>query len=564
MRRNNGVAAWVVAVMVAVVALLGSPAAAHAEDAPADPGAKAAAQVLCRPLGFAPGWVQGTCTDAVAGVWSATVSVDTVCMVALGPASLALKGRCVDAVTPLMEQAKAAAASAAAAAGAVVDTAVKAAKFVANPAGVVDEWANAAAASASDLIGRVMVAASTSTAPDLTATWFRDLYAKALALGVVLLAVMLLLLSWDVARGRVEAAEWGHALMTLPGVGVAMMFTPAVGAVIVGATEQLAQVTARVAATQMGSFDVTATGWWAQLMTATAGTVPGGALVGLIVFILQVIGALSTLAGMILQKVGVYGVVVALGLGWGMWIHPRYRAKVRALWVLVVGLLLQKPIFFLLLAAAFAIMNNAFSGGVGTDPIGLLTGLMTVTVVLLTVGLAPWGLMRYASRLMPSGSETAQHGGGGHMSQSLLAGAAGGMSSVMAQRAYGMSMGGGPAGGSTGGGSTAGAGSGPGSSGGGAASSGGGVSPSWQARATGSVASPPAGAAAGSSGAAAAGGGAAAGAGRAAGTAAAGAATAGVAVGAQMAASAAQAGMQRARQLANEVTAEAGSGEEGR
>jgi len=387
-------------------------------------------------------------------------------------------------------QAASAAKAAVDAAGAAIGTAVAAVKFVANPAGVVDEWANANKSAAIDLTEQVMLKANAATASDFQAGWFTSYYAGAFALGLVVMAVMLLLLYHDVGRGKVAGDEFAEAMLKAPVVVVVMAFTPALTTMLAKATQTLADGIAGAAATQVGGFIGATGGWWAAFTGATAATIPGGSLVGLLVFGLMALGALSTLAGLVIQQFAGYLAVLVMGIGWGMWVHPIYRPKARRVWVFFVALMLQKPAFWLLLGAAFLVLNHT-PGVVSADPVAILTALMSIVMVLLMVGLAPWALLKYFAALMPGGNEH-QRGSGGHVTEAALAGAAGGVGSVMMQRAWSMGRDNG-GGGSTGAGATSTGGTGAAAGSGGATSAGGGAGAApWLARATGTGAGQPA------------------------------------------------------------------------
>jgi len=364
------------------------------------------------------------------------------------------------------------------------------------------------------------------------------------------MALMLLLLYHDVGRGKVAGDEFAEAMLKAPVVVVVMAFTPALTTMLAKATQTLADGIAGAAATQVGGFIGATGGWWAAFTGATAATIPGGSLVGLLVFGLMALGALSTLAGLVIQQFAGYLAVLVMGIGWGMWVHPIYRPKARRVWVFFVALMLQKPAFWLLLGAAFLVLNHT-PGVVSADPVAILTALMSIVMVLLMVGLAPWALLKYFAALMPGGNEH-QRGSGGHVTEAALAGAAGGVGSVMMQRAWSMGRDNG-GGGSTGAGATSTGGTGAAAGSGGATSAGGGAGAApWLARATGTGAGQPA--AGGRSGPAAVTGARTAGGG------------AGAAVGAAVPVIAAQAGMgavtgtvSRARRIAEE-----GGGDMGR
>lgn len=424
--------ALITAMLAAFTALTGPSASAAAAEQPS-PG-QAAAGVLCGPLGPLLDESQAAaCVAVVSQAWTTVdgIGAAAVCAVVLPGVAKVGVPVCVKVVEPLLGDAVAAAKAAASAA-------VTAAKFIANPADGFESLANHVKEGAASLVETVMVKAATAVSPmQLNSDWFRGYYAPAFGLGLVVLAVMLFMLYKDVGRGELEESDLASAIVHAPLVVLVMAFTPAVGSVLAGFADALAAATAKLAAPAISDFLVTDGSAWAAMSAVTAGVMPGGVLVPIVVFLCMMFGAFSTLMGIIAQSIGVYVSTVTLAIGWGMWVHPKWRPKVRKLLAFVISLMLQKAALWLVLGAIFTVLTNAFGPPSVTDGFSLLVALIGTATGLVMVGLAPWALLKYMP-LMPGGNEHRQ-ASGGHVTEAALGGVAGGVSSVMMQRAYSMS-----------------------------------------------------------------------------------------------------------------------------
>lgn len=418
--------------------LLVLPGHAQAAETPRVPGA-AAAGVICAPLTAAPipARVKKACLQKVEAGWPddpTTATAAAMCGVILGPLRM-LTPVCVKAVEPVFGKAV----SAAKAAAEVAQSAVKVAKFVANPSDGFEALANHMKEGATDMTESVMTKMNTSTSVELNATWFRNYYAGSFALGILVMAIMLFLLYRQVATGAVEEAELAKGLLNGPAVIVAMAFTPVVGQILSGGSTELANGTASWAAPQIGGFLGEEVGPWALLNAVTLGVIPGGTLVAIFTFGMMFLGSISVLAGFITQELGAYLATAALGVAWGMWVHPKWRSKVIRMVYFIISLLLQKALLWLILGAVFLVLNNEFEITSADDGWGVLVALMGSAIGLLLAGLSPWALAKYGP-LMPGGNEHKQSGGG-HMTESVVGGVAGGLGSVAMQRAFSMGRG---------------------------------------------------------------------------------------------------------------------------
>lgn len=436
MPRSKPIHVILAALLCLPMLLMATPAASAATPTPRTPGA-AAAGVICAPVtavGLIPDGVKKTCLREVEKAWPddpGTATAAVMCGAALGPFRV-LTPVCVKAVEPVMGKAV----SAAKAAAEVAQTAVKVAKFVANPSDGFEAMANHMKESATSLTETVMKKMNTSTTVELNATWFRNYYAGSFALGILVMALMLFLLYRQVASGAVEEAELAKGLLNGPAVIVAMAFTPVIGQFLSDASTQLANGTASWAAPQIGSYLGEEAGPWALLNAVTLGAVPGGIFVPIFMFGMMFLGSGSVLAGFVTQELGAYLSTGALGVAWGMWVHPKWRPKVTRLVYFIISLLLQKALLWLILGGVFLVLNNEFELTSAGDGFALLVALMGTAIGLLLAGLAPWSMLKYAP-LMPGGNEHKQSGGG-HMAEAVVGGVAGGLGSVAMQRAYSM------------------------------------------------------------------------------------------------------------------------------
>ena len=270
---------------------------------------------------------------------------------------------------------------------------------------------------------------TSTTSVDLGASWWQAEYARATGLGLIVMVVLLLLMVKDAAGGKISPDELAQSVLALAPIGVILMvFSPSIGLAVAMFSDALTNGIANYTAEGIGAFigEVSS-----SIYTITAAGLPGGAILGILLFGLMLLGSLATLVGFIVQEFAMYASAVALGIAWGMMIHPAWRGKTRKLLAFWLATALMKPTLMLTLGLAFAYLNTQLYDA--ADGFAMLTSLLSTGMILCLVGLSPWLLLKYIP-LLPSGNEYSQAPSGN--TAAALAGAAGGALSSAAMMRY--------------------------------------------------------------------------------------------------------------------------------
>ncbi|MFE2999310.1 hypothetical protein ACFXG4_30415 [Nocardia sp. NPDC059246] len=304
-------------------------------------------------------------------------------------------------------------------------------RFVADPQTVVDEWANAAKESAADLCGRVLTGMTHVGAFDPTSRWFLRWYAYSTGIGVVVMGLMTILALWrSAAKGETIKTIAGDLLGYGPAGVVMMLFAPMLADMLLGLSNLMSEAIARVSGPDMSAMVDNVVAFTDKL---NAPMLAGGPVVGLILFILLIAGLLGVFFGLLVHANGLPLLAVAAGIGFGMWVHPKWRPKALRPVLVFIGTVFSKPLLFLLLGVQTSLINATLT--TDTDPstggdIGVLTQLSMVTVAFIVVGLAPWSMLKYAP-LLPTRSDSAGFANSGSMLAGTLGGA--GSNAMMAR-----------------------------------------------------------------------------------------------------------------------------------
>lgn len=299
----------------------------------------------------------------------------------------------------------------------VVKTAEAVAEFAANPTDAFERLGNKVKETAVSLTQEVFSQAAKHTNASFSYVWFRKQYASAAGLGVLVLVVLLFIQAVQVAGGRISPQDFAHSVFIAAPTGILLMiFAPALGAILSQLVDALSESVGQLTGVEVGKFATTPT--WLMAAGVSHPALRGGLLVGIAVFTLMAIGSFAALVGMVLQEYGVYVVAVGLAIAWGMWVHPAWRAKTRKLVSFLLALMLMKPLFILLIGVSFAFLNSLAAPS--SDPFEVLFALVTIAVVLVVTGFAPWVLLKYAP-ILPGGNEWHQSGGGSTLAVSAVA-----------------------------------------------------------------------------------------------------------------------------------------------
>jgi hypothetical protein len=180
------------------------------------------------------------------------------------------------------------------------------------------------------------------------------------------------------------------------------VFAPAIGAVLGEAVNGL---TNGIAAWDAG-FLADAVAKLGLLGAVTSDQIPGGAFIGLLMFLFMIIGGFMVFVGLAMQSVALPMSAVVAGLAWGMWVHPKYRRKALKVPLVYLGVLFSKPLLFFLLGVIFALIDgNLNEPAMKEGGIALLAQIVLVVVALIIVGFAPFSLLRYAP-LLPTAADS--------------------------------------------------------------------------------------------------------------------------------------------------------------
>ncbi|WP_405132968.1 hypothetical protein [Nocardia sp. NBC_01388] len=298
-------------------------------------------------------------------------------------------------------------------------------RFIDNPQSVIDDWANSSKDSAVQLSSRVLDGLSSVGKFDPNADWFLHWYAMSTGIGVIVMGAMTLFALWRAAaKGETIKTISADLFGYMPAGVLLMLFAPMFATLLVSVANDGSDAITHASGPDMGQMITNL-----QLFTGklTASNLAGGVIVGLILFLLLIAGALAVYFGLLMHQVALPMLAVASGIGFGMWVHPQWRKKALRPVLLFIAIVFSKPLLFLLLATMTGLLNTALTGSGGDQQqLGSLGQLCLVVVAFLVVGLAPWTLLRYAP-LLPSRSDAAGFGQSG----SLMAGAVGGAGTAM-------------------------------------------------------------------------------------------------------------------------------------
>ncbi|MQY18955.1 hypothetical protein [Nocardia macrotermitis] len=307
----------------------------------------------------------------------------------------------------------------------VVHTSVDTARFVSDPQTTIDDWANAAKSSAVDLSTRVLDGLAATGRFDPSAPWFLHWYALSCGIGIMVMGAMTLLALWRASTHKETLKSLGADLFGYLPTGVLLMlFAPMIAGMLLGVADTASESVTSTLGPDMGEMITNLKKFVGEI---TASHMVGGVLVGLVLFLLLLVGALAVFFGLLMHQVALPCLAVAAGIGFGMWVHPTWRKKALRPVLLFIAIVFSKPLLFLMLAVLTGAINADLTDtSTGSDQLGILAKLCTVAVAFLVAGMAPWTLLRYAP-LLPSHSDAAGFG----QSSSMLAGAVGGAGSAM-------------------------------------------------------------------------------------------------------------------------------------
>lgn len=299
--------------------------------------------------------------------------------------------------------------------------AIAVAKFIANPAGAIDDLANKLKEFSVSLLQNLMTSVTSYQSASLGSAEFRTQYAQCLGIGVFVFALMFLLTCLQLGRGEIDSDEFMHSVGVYGPLGVLLMvFGPALGYAFQVAVNGLCDGIAHAAGTTITEF---VAGILNPIRVLTVEALPGGSFAGVVVFGLMALGTCTAFFAMLMQNFGMYMISAVISIGFAMMINPRWRSRSRKMGAAWGAVLLFKPAFLLLLFLAFGFLKLPVNG-VGIkpgEPMANFLSIVTIAGVLLIMGMSPLGLFRFMP-LMPGGNEPTSGGSG---AMAALGGAAG-------------------------------------------------------------------------------------------------------------------------------------------
>ncbi|QCB51806.1 hypothetical protein E5720_17560 [Rhodococcus sp. PAMC28707] len=293
--------------------------------------------------------------------------------------------------------------------------------FVSDPSTVIDDWVNATKSSALSTTDAVLRGLNSTGDFDPTASWFLTWYALSTGLGILVMSFAVLL---AIARSRHKGSPSelvSNVFGYLP-AGIVMMLFSTTGAQLL--LELAKALTDGITAASGSTVTEMVDNIYNTVGEINSETLVGGNVVGLIFFGLLLLGAMSVYLGLLMHQIGLPLAACIAGIGYGMWVHPTWRVKALRPVMTFAGIVLSKPLLFLLISVVLAGANNALlSGGGGSGDLTSLGALALVGASMVVVGLAPWGLLKWAP-LLPTKADSEGFGsGGGSVAGGVIGGA---------------------------------------------------------------------------------------------------------------------------------------------
>uniref|UniRef100_UPI000B1D8FC0 hypothetical protein n=1 Tax=Aldersonia kunmingensis TaxID=408066 RepID=UPI000B1D8FC0 len=295
---------------------------------------------------------------------------------------------------------------------------VKAAAFVANPADAIDDLANKLHEGAVGLSGAVLSQLATTGQFDPSWSWYLAKYAQSAALGIVLMGFMCIHTIMRAAR-RGTPGELAASLGAyLPLALAAQAFAPAVASLIILGANALASDVAKASGTDLAEMS---TGVY-SLGNITVNAVPGGSIVGVVIFLFLLIGAAAVWVGQQLHAIGLPIVGVVVAISFGLWVSPKYRHKAIRPILVFLSIVFSKILLFVLLGVIFALSAAKLRSGDAVNPLGAVERVAFVALAMMVAGLAPWALLKWVP-FLPTASDSTDFGSGPPISAAVIGGA---------------------------------------------------------------------------------------------------------------------------------------------
>lgn len=309
------------------------------------------------------------------------------------------------------------------------------AKFIANPERAFDFFVNDMKAGSVNFFQNVMTDLTTVVAFDAGARWWRDAYAAAAVIGLGLLAIGMMLTSYHYNRGKIDSETYAHSMTMYPLIAVVMMtMGPPVAYVVTKVSNGISQGIIH----WMGgdAVELIAKG---GVFAALSPAIPGGTIMGLVLFALLFLVTFGVFGTLIVQTVSTYMLGASAGAAWGMTTHPGWRQKALMVPMVALALIFARPAILFALAVVTKMANAlGFKG----DPLDTLAEALMVIVALGMVAFAPWVLLRWFPLLPDADSVRMAAAGTGMAAAAGIAGSTATSAAMMRARSSGGGSGG--------------------------------------------------------------------------------------------------------------------------
>lgn len=317
----------------------------------------------------------------------------------MGAGCMAVVATQTDAIQGWFWEAYEAALSAAEVAGTVVT-------FIANPQFGWQAFLNGMKEDAVSMFSSVMKSITATAAFDPSAQWWRDTYAAAAGIGMVLLAIGLFSSAWQHSRGLLGPVEARDAMLLYPMIAVVMtVFGPP----LAWSLTYVANGLSHGIIDWMGPDVVTFLERGAGFVFLTS-KIPGGGVMGFIIFLLLVVGALGVWGMFLFQTVSAYVLGAVTGAAWGMSANPRWRAKALAVPMFVVGLIFAQPAMLFVLGVVTKMTNAIDLTPSADEGLRVLTNALMTVIALVIVAFSPIALLKWFP-LLPDGTDSVRSSG---------------------------------------------------------------------------------------------------------------------------------------------------------
>lgn len=283
--------------------------------------------------------------------------------------------------------------------------------FVKDPSDVIDSWANKLKSSAISTTNSVLTGLAGIGEFDPARAEFVAVYAVSTGIGLLVLVLMTILAIYKSSDGGMTGEELAKSLFGYMPAGIMlMMFAPAIAQLLISLMHEMSLALVDWIGT---STDEVIGNISSVLGSLTDSTLVGGSIAAIVGFGLMFLGAMAMFFGFLMHAAALPILAVVCGIAFGMWVHPTWRKKALRPVMMFIGVVLSKPLMFLILAAVFAVINIAAKGSIADDgKLESLGQLSLIAVCFVIIGLAPFSMLKY-SPILPTSADSADFGGGG-------------------------------------------------------------------------------------------------------------------------------------------------------